>query len=266
VRSEVSAVFLAAMPAMMMIVWQARADLALVFSLLALLSLGGARLILRQVICERATKCQDRLNARYQGRPACAFLLKESTSATRRLRYREAIAQLAALRGLPFPSPSEDRHDPASLAHKYAATLGHIEATSNFSKKPHLLAARVEFEFFLNCLALRWIGLTVAMGALFSQATVSLVFHPYPQVALAVLPHPGSLHLWLVPAAMIPAWLFYFTPGRARAAQEHYDRLLLISMVCLWRNRSRMRLGQNESHGVGSKRSKKNQTGASVPR
>ena len=242
------------MPPVVMLVSQAQPDFALLFSMMGVLSLGGVHLILRRVIRERGEKCKERLNEQYQGRPAIELLIKESASATRRLRYREAIAHLASQRGLPFPSRSEDRDDATSVAKKYAATLGHIEATLNLSKKPDLSAARTEFDFLLNCLALRWIGLTVAIGALlFSQASVSLGVHPHPQLALGMLPHSGSTQMWLVPAMMIPVWLFFFTPGRVRAAQEQYDRLLLVSVVCVCRNRGLTRLGSHKSRGVGSK-------------
>jgi hypothetical protein len=144
-------------------------------------------------------------------------------------------AQYAARLNTEFPTRAEELLDYEGADAKYASAVAWSERhTRDPTRFRMLWRHRTEYEFLLNCLALRWIGFTAAAGTLVWACTcggsVSVGIRSGWHLVAFVSLQPGSVSVILLSALMSLTWLFFFTPRRVRSAAWAYDRHLIECM------------------------------------
>ena len=206
---------------------------------------GGGRLLSR-MICLLAQKRLCQLFKSWGGRPAICMLRHRDSSVDPAI--KKSWHELHARRsGIRLPSPDNELTHPAAADAAYERAIARTEqCTSDRTAFPDLWDERVNYELMVNGLALRWIGLVTASGALLWSCIehVSLRIGPHPSLEMqaSMSLHSASVSVVVTSIVMTVAWLFVFTPKQTRKAACEYDRHLLESIqggtpVAVARNR-----------------------------
>jgi hypothetical protein len=257
---------LVASPLLIVFAYRVSSDLAFSIWVMSMLAVAGVHLIVGQMVRELGDRRKERLNSGYGGRPAIQML--QLATGSRWSLYAESIAILCSQLGLPLPESCLSRDDGRARAEDYVVAVGLIEETLDWSKNRALRSAQFQFEFLLNCLALRPIGIascaSAMLLALSDPASTAVGSSSNGVLTLAMSVRAGSIQQALIPAIVMWVWLFYITAVRVRRAQSRYDRFLLAAVVRTGRKRqgaagapgTSRRSDNNMGNGTRRKRSK----------
>lgn len=198
------------------------------------MSVGGTW-FLGQVIHACGQKRLRQLFRSRGGRPAIR-MLRHRDRTVDRMTKQTWHERLSGQWGIHFPTRAEEDLDPAGADATYQRAVACCERhTWNRIAFPALRQESIECEFLMNGLALRWMGLITAAAAVMwtcvAHSSVSIGLRPRLELAASVSLNLESASIVLVSVLMALAWLFFFTPDRARSAAGSYDLHLLESGV-----------------------------------
>lgn len=199
-----------------------------------LLALCGIPWVLAQIAHGLGSACQQKLRRTWGVRPAVRMLRHRDTTVDE-MTKKSWHAHYASRLKTPFPTPEEELLDYEGADKKYACAVAWSERhTRDRTIFRVLWRHQTEYEFLLNCLALRWIGLFAAAGTLVWACTckgsVSVAIQSGWHLVAFVSLQRGSASVILPSVLISLAWLFFFTPRRVRSAAWSYDRHLIESV------------------------------------
>ena len=234
-RAQLWPALLLALPPSLALLAEHRIETSDVLLALSLfIGLGGAWLV-SQVIQACGRKCLHELFKSSGGRPAIQILRHRDRAVDRdtKLAFH---ARYASRLGIHFPSRAEEQLNPRVADAIYGRAVAARERdTGDRLAFPALWSERTDCEFLVNGLALRWLGLTACAGAALwtcvGHSSLSIGLRPSLELMASASLHFGSARVVLVSTALGVAWLFFFTPNRARAAAYFYDLHLLESDI-----------------------------------
>jgi hypothetical protein len=196
-----------------------------------LFAICGGSWVLGQFVQSLGQRKQEFLRLRWGGRPA--ILLMRHQDPTVAAFIKKAWHQkYAAHLNVPFPTAAEERRQPAHADATYAQAASWSEChTEDRTKFRTLWQCRAQYEFFLNGLAFRGIGLTIAIFcavcACLKSGGVTFGSHPEWELSASMSLRPGSAAVVAVSVLMASIWIFWFTEDRVRANARSYDWQLL---------------------------------------
>ena len=145
--------------------------------------------------------------------------------------WREQLARRWSVR---LPTQAEERAHPAKADTMYERAVTCCERhTLDHIASPALWQECLECEFLMNGLALRWIGLAsaaaAALCACIDRSSMNIKLQPRWEITASLSLSSETATAVLISASLALAWLYFFTPKRARSAARSYDLHLLES-------------------------------------
>lgn len=232
-RERLWPALLTVLPILLLVDGERRGSLGTMFSAVALMILCGGGWLLAQVVQALGHRCEDRLRRCWGGRPGVC-MMRHRDHTVDSARKRACHARLEARSKIRLPTLIEEALDPVAADTKYDEAIAWIERhMGDRIAFPTLWHARGQYEFLLNSLALRWLGVILSLASLgracIGDGSVSVGLQGQWEVAAFISLHSRSASVGLISGLMALAWLFFFTPGRVRSAAWSYDLTLLES-------------------------------------
>lgn len=191
----------------------------------------GGSWVLGQFVQSLGQRKQEFLRLRWGGRPATLLMRHQDPTVVASIK-KTWHEKYAALLHVPFPTAAEERRQPAHADATYAQAASWSEChTEDRTKFRTLWQCRAQYEFFLNGLAFRGIGLIIAFlcaaCTCLKSGGVTIGSHPEWEISASMLLRPGSAVVLAISLLMASGWIFWFTEARVRATAQSYDRHLL---------------------------------------
>lgn len=191
----------------------------------------GGPWVLGQFVQSLGQRKQELLRFRWGGRPATLLMRHQDPTVAAAIK-KSWHEKYAAHLNVPFPTAAEERRQPEHADATYAQAASWSECqTDDWTKFRTLWQCRAQYEFFLNGLAFRGIGLAIAIVcaacACLKSGGVTFGSHPEWELSASMSLQPGSAVVLAVSVLMASGWIFWFTEDRVRATAQSYDRRLL---------------------------------------
>lgn len=196
--------------------------------LLSLVALFGTLYLLVSMSRELGKRKENDLYKDWDGKPTTQLLRHRDTTIdpVTKARYH---AFLSAQLRIKFPSASDERDNPISADHIYESGIKWLLDQTRDRKKFNLLFnENIAYGFRRNCLGIKPLAITIAIGSLLWVILTSelITWNGLKWDRLAVL-SPGSWISLAISVTMLAVWIFFLTKRTVRSAAFMYADLLL---------------------------------------
>lgn len=188
-----------------------------------LLIWSGGTVLLAQIARDAGKRKELRLFQLWNGKPTTRMLRHcDTPNAVSLARRHKKLKSL--LKGIKLPTPEEEAEDPCAADEVYEACGAFLREKTRDGKKFGLIfEENCNYGFRRNLWGMKPVGLTIALIALASMATVPFFeLSAWSGKRLGLMVTTAGLDLLLV-----FGWLFVFNPEWVRVAAEAYAERLL---------------------------------------
>lgn len=172
-------------------------------------------------------RLEDKVVKAWGGMPSTTLLRHRDPHYNRYTKERYH-AQLSQMTGIAMPGPEAELSDPADADARYESAAKVLRNATRGTDFRHLRHDNIYYGYYRNCLALKPVGLTVAvLAAIWGLGHADLIAQTQPYFAfnrvMALTPLDATSILG--PLVIATAWLFFTKKGLHRISVAYSERL-----------------------------------------